>query len=335
MSLILSSDKHRDALRKMLDEAYVRPDTTPENIVNLVDAARHASQIAFSKDEIHGRPKALHITVRCLGHTLARVLVDGGSALNIIPMTTLDKLPIELAQIGASDTVVRAFDGSKRDVIGEIVLEIEVGPSIFEVNFQVMDIDAAYTLLLGRPWIHNAQAVPSTLHQCVKFIDAGNIITVKGEEHLLISKPVAVPYIDCAEETLEASFHGLELEEKDEGKRVNSVVARIMERHGYQKGRGLGPQLQGRSHPLMLPANEKKLGLGFEYQPGGSTMQKKHTPAQAPTFVLSHVLQPDEMITTLGVRAEGDMSALIRETQSDDLLCNWEAEPIVDVWRRK
>ena len=85
----------------------------------------------------------------------------------------------------------------------------------------------------------------------------------------------------------------------------------------------------------MLPANEKKLGLGFEYQPGGSTMQNKHTPAQTPTFVLSHVLQPDGMIATLGVRAEGNMSVLIRETQSDDLLRIWEAEPIVDVWRRK
>ena len=87
--------------------------------------------------------------MRCLGHTLAKVLIDGGSALNIVPTSTLDKLPIELAQIGVSNTVVRAFDGSKRDVVGDIVLTIEVEPSAFETHFQVMDIDAAYTMLLG------------------------------------------------------------------------------------------------------------------------------------------------------------------------------------------
>ena len=105
-----------------------------------------------------------------------------------------------------------------------------------------------------------------------------------------------------------------------------------MERQGYQKGRGLGPKLQGASHPLVLPSNEKKLGLGFECQPGDPKMQE---PAQVPTFVLSHVLQPDSMVATLGTVAEGGVSALIKETQSDDLLRNWEAEPIVNVWRCK
>ena len=236
-----------------------------------------------------------------------------------------------------SDTVVRAFDGSRKDVVGEITLIIEVAPSIFETIFQVMDVDAAYTMLLGRPWIHHAQAVPSTLHQCVKFIEGGRIITVKGEEQLLISKPVAIPYIDCAEEILEASFHGLEMEEKkkEEGG-VNNVVTRMMKRQGYEEGRGLGAHLQGGSRPLELSSNGKKWGLGFEVSPTDKkTSRNKGSLKQAPAFVRSHLSQLDEEIAAIEEEAGNGVEALIWKTRPKDLLHNWESEPVEDVWRLK
>jgi len=60
--------------------------------------------------------------------------------------------------------IVKAFDETRRDTFGEVILPLEIGPSIFQVSFQVMEIDATYTMLLGRPWIHEASAIPSTLH---------------------------------------------------------------------------------------------------------------------------------------------------------------------------
>ena len=61
-------------------------------------------------------------------------------------------------------TMVRAFDGTKREVIGEIEIKVQIGPYMFNVEFQVMDISPFYNCLLGRPWIHIAGVVPSTLH---------------------------------------------------------------------------------------------------------------------------------------------------------------------------
>lgn len=43
---------------------------------------------------------------------------------------------------------------------------------------QVLDFNLSYNILLGRPWIHKMQAVPSTYHQCVKFPLEGQEITV-------------------------------------------------------------------------------------------------------------------------------------------------------------
>jgi len=62
-----------------------------------------------------------------------------------------------------------------------------------------MEIDAAYTMLLGRPWIHKVGAVPSTLHQKVKYIEDGAIINIHGED-VLVSKPILVLYIDNTEQ---------------------------------------------------------------------------------------------------------------------------------------
>ena len=46
--------------------------------------------------------------------------------------------------------VVRAFDGSRRDVRGEIDLPIQIERHTCQITFQVMDISLAYSCLLGR-----------------------------------------------------------------------------------------------------------------------------------------------------------------------------------------
>ena len=58
-----------------------------------------------------------------------------------------------------------------------------------------MDIPRSFNLLLGRPWIHSAGAIPSSLHQKVKFITNGQIITVLGEQDYNIYKDTAITYI--------------------------------------------------------------------------------------------------------------------------------------------
>jgi len=99
-----------------------------------------------------------------MDHILAKVVIDNGSSHNIMPNSTLDKLPFNASHLRPSSMVVRAFDGSCRDVRGEIDLPIQIGPHMCQITFQVMDINLAYSCLLGRPWIHSVGVVPSMLH---------------------------------------------------------------------------------------------------------------------------------------------------------------------------
>ncbi|RVW22000.1 hypothetical protein CK203_109811, partial [Vitis vinifera] len=45
----------------------------------------------------------------------------------------------------------------------------------------------SFNLLLGRPWIHRAGAIPSSLHQKVKFIHDGRVIVVQSVGDMFIS----------------------------------------------------------------------------------------------------------------------------------------------------
>ena len=153
--------------------------------------------------------KALHVSVKCMDHIVAKVLIDNGSSLNVMPKTTLDKLPFDASYMRPSSMVVRAFDGSHRDMRGEIDLPIHIGPHTCQIAFQVMDINPAYSCLLGQPWIHSVGVVPSTLHQKLKFVVEGQLVIVSGEEDILVSCLSYTPYFEAVEESLEMSFQAL------------------------------------------------------------------------------------------------------------------------------
>ena len=93
--------------------------------------------------------------------------------MNVMPLSTLMRLLVDRSYMKHSKTVVRAFDGTRREVTGEIEIEMQIGPCTFNVEFQVMNLSSSYNCLLGRPWIHIAGAVPSTLHQKIKFVIEG------------------------------------------------------------------------------------------------------------------------------------------------------------------
>ncbi|XP_070017683.1 uncharacterized protein [Nicotiana sylvestris] len=130
-------------------------------------------KIAFHENELSpeglGQNKALHITVQCEDYFITKILIDRGSSLNICPLVTLKKLGKGLHEINDGEINVKAFDGSQRSTIGEIILSLQMGPTWFEVDFKVIDVPTSYNLLLGRSWIHAAGAIASTLHQAVKF----------------------------------------------------------------------------------------------------------------------------------------------------------------------
>ena len=113
---------------------------------------------------------------------VTKVLIDNGSALNVCSMSTLKRLNMDTSLILPTTMIIRPFDGTLWKVQGKIELVIGIGPMFFMVNFQDITVDSLYNLLLGRPWLHAAGVVASTLHQRLKSPFEGSSITIVAEE---------------------------------------------------------------------------------------------------------------------------------------------------------
>ncbi|XP_052874431.1 uncharacterized protein LOC128279513 [Gossypium arboreum] len=279
LAVLLSLEVHRSALMKVLNETYVTNDISINKLDRLVSNISVDNYIFFNDDEIPpggmGSIKALHITTRCKGYTLPGILINNGSALNVLPLTTLNRLPVDSSHMKEFQNIVKPFDDTERKVMGRIEVPLQIGPNIYEVDFLVMDIKPSYNCLLERPWIHSAGAVPSSLHQKLKLVSEGRLITINAEEDIIATVSNNVPYLETDDEAIECSFRSLEFVNATfitEGSKILvpilSKTTRMSLQLTIEKGalpeRRLRRHLQGRVETPMPKDKRDHFGLGFK-----------------------------------------------------------------------
>ncbi|PKI78940.1 hypothetical protein CRG98_000652 [Punica granatum] len=138
LALLLSLEPHREALLRVLTAAQDPKGTSPDRMEETINSI-FSNTISFSDDELPSEgcahSQALHIVCKCNNHIVGRVMIDNGSALNVCSVTTLKQMNVDLNSVRSSKTAVQAFDGSRREVNGEIDLLIDVSPCSFSVTF--------------------------------------------------------------------------------------------------------------------------------------------------------------------------------------------------------
>ncbi|XP_050889075.1 uncharacterized protein LOC127094261 [Lathyrus oleraceus] len=228
---------------KVLEQAYVDHDVTVGQFDGIVANITACDNLSFSNEELpeeaRNHDMTLNISINYMNDSLSSVLVDTGSSLNVMLKSTLSKLSFQGAPMRSSGIIVKAFDGFRKTVIGE-----------------VMDIEAAYSCLLGQPWIHEAGAVTSTLHQKLKFVKNGKLVTVYGEKTLVVSHLSSFSYLEL-EEDVGTQFQALSLIDKDikRGVFISSFKdAQRLVNDGITDGWG---------NFLDLQENKHREGLGF------------------------------------------------------------------------
>ena len=145
----------------------------------------------FSDDDLppegsdHVQP--LFIDVACSGRRVPSVLLDNNSTLNVCPLVIAIALRFSPTNFGPSSQTVRAYDGTQRTIMGTLSTHVLIGPIRYSILFQVLRIQSSFNLLLGHPWIHEAGVIPSSLHQKLKFIHEGRIITIQSDKDVVTS----------------------------------------------------------------------------------------------------------------------------------------------------
>ena len=215
LTILLNSEPHRKALIRVLNETYVAHNIWMEKIDQLVSNIAVSNVITFTDEEIplgrRGNTKALYITISCKGYTLLRALIDNESSMTVIPMATLTRMPVDISHMRKTHLVVCAFAGTRKKVLGNIELPIQIGPCIFNIDFQVMDINPSYNCMLGQPWIHMVGAVPSTFHQKVKFMVEEQLISMEAKNDIVATLITFNPYIEVDKNVVKCSFQSLEV----------------------------------------------------------------------------------------------------------------------------
>ena len=124
--------------------------------------------LSFSEEDKIGTTQphenALLIILRIGDYDVKRVMIDGGSAAEVMYLDLYKGLNLKLEDLMPYSSLLMSFDRKLVIPKGMIRLPIQTGLKIVEVNFIMVDIYSPYTAIIGRPWLHTLGAVASSLH---------------------------------------------------------------------------------------------------------------------------------------------------------------------------
>ncbi|CAA7061582.1 unnamed protein product [Microthlaspi erraticum] len=178
--MIMSNPIHRDSISTITEHEYaaVEHDRNPtrEEIPTII----FTDQDTAGLDTPHVDP--LVVSLHISDSSVARILIDTGSTVNLIYKETLNRMEISRDQIKRSLYSLTGFTSEHVSSEGTIRLPIHVGGTTKAAEFFVIDKPAIYNAILGTPWLHEMKAVVSTFHQCVKFPAQSGIYTLRGNQ---------------------------------------------------------------------------------------------------------------------------------------------------------
>jgi hypothetical protein len=179
-ALCLSSDLRKafltalpfpEVYRVEVSQAKIKPNRSDDMVFNDGDL--------LLGDKKHNKPLFMFGDIDDL--PINRIMIDGGSAINLLPLHTLKKIGYSQRDLSHSNIVIHSFNQAGQEAMGTISLKLE--KFMTYVKFHVIDVATSYNALLGRPWLHEHKIVPSTLHQCLKYKDPlGEVVTIFADK---------------------------------------------------------------------------------------------------------------------------------------------------------
>uniref|UniRef100_A0A803LHF8 Uncharacterized protein n=1 Tax=Chenopodium quinoa TaxID=63459 RepID=A0A803LHF8_CHEQI len=156
--------EHRHLVCALDVDNRPRPATIPE----IVFTEEDARGVVFPHDD------PLVLITKINGADIKRVLVDGGSSANVLFVQAFNEMNIGRQYLKPVSYPVIGFNGSIVRPQGSIVLPVKLGdgPQARDVmaEFLVVDVKSAYNAIIGRPIIHDMQAVVSTYHLAIAYV---------------------------------------------------------------------------------------------------------------------------------------------------------------------
>ena len=107
---------------------------------------------------------ALVVTLRIGGYNVKRVMIDQGSAAEIMYPNLYKGLGLKSENLTTYSSSLVSFEGKMVVPKGQIRLPMQVDRDVVEVDFIVVNAFSPYMAVMDRPWLQTLGVVSSTLH---------------------------------------------------------------------------------------------------------------------------------------------------------------------------
>jgi hypothetical protein len=122
------------------------------------------------------------------GSRLNKVLIDGGSGLNVLFTKTLKKMKLDITHMLTKSTspFYGTVPGNAAIPLGSVVLPVTFGESRDNyrteyIKFEVADFETSYHAILGRPAIAKFMAVPHYTYLVLKMPSPAGVLSLQGD----------------------------------------------------------------------------------------------------------------------------------------------------------
>ncbi|XP_021769838.1 uncharacterized protein LOC110734084 [Chenopodium quinoa] len=176
---VSEAKKHLSEHRHIINALDTNNRPRPASIPDVVFTEEDSRGIVFPHDD------PLVLIIKINGAGVKRVLVDGGSFANVLFMKAFNEMMIGRQYLTQVSYPVIGFNGSTVRPEGSIGLPVRLadGPTARDVmaEFLVINVSSAYNAIIGRPIIHDVQAVVSTYHLTIAYVsNLGAVEKVHG-----------------------------------------------------------------------------------------------------------------------------------------------------------
>ena len=121
------------------------------------------------------------------GSTLTRVLIDGGSGLNILFPSTLKRMGLNIAKMltPSKAPFYRIVLGNASTPLGSVTLPVTFGTAenfrTEYIKFEVANFESSYHAILGRPALAKFMVVPHYVYLLLKMPGTNGVLSLKGD----------------------------------------------------------------------------------------------------------------------------------------------------------
>jgi hypothetical protein len=109
--------------------------------------------------------KSLYVQGHIDGMPIYMMLIDSGTAINLMPYSMFKKLGWEDNELVKTNLTLNGAGDNPMEARGVVSMDLTVGTKLLATAFFVIEVQGNYSVILGHDWIHTNHYVPSTLHQ--------------------------------------------------------------------------------------------------------------------------------------------------------------------------